>query len=342
MGVLFAVETGVRVQAADVNQYKEAFEEDHIGDGATNLHKAYIRLGADDEDTNRGITANTQTVKSHWEYDFELGTWGQREEGGAFQPVIGSGYDFISYEQHAELENGVWLNGLADDRFSVADPFFIVGGATTPVRWVLGRRRAVGDPDQVLISGQMGILDMATRIERDDDGNMTFTDAMAGSWKLATLAQGGMERFASPQYSNTVTYDPDTVLATNDLTLGYDAAEFCNYYKWEVAGATLSRIVLVRRVRLPDVFQGWSSIRLKYKAVGDDTLAKVDVSLLDTTNAAATLVGATDLSEAFWDQATIIVSAGTFTPGEYVTLMITLWSKSGNPAFVGDLELNPA
>ena len=108
---------------------------------------------------------------------------------------------------------------------------------------------------------------------------------------------------------------------------------------------------------VPDDFQSWTaagpSIEVDYKT--DTTSAtdnKLDITMTDTAGAAVTLAGtastmvSTTANTWVEDQVVAAASlAGTYTPGEYVTITVKMSSKATttanrNPAYLGAFNFN--
>lgn len=354
MPILISRSPGKAILDRDINQLIDAFTTEHIGTSTSNLHNKFIRLGLPDADDSRGLIANLASAEKTLEFDPTRNGWGQIVDSNGFELFLTERTGMLSdpdmdpvfYSNKGQSVSGVILSGLQDTRFSLSKPFFIMGGLSSPVRYVIGRRRTndLGGSDEILVSGLLGIRDMATRIDRDDLGNMTLTDILAGSWKLSQLAQVGADRFFSPVFDDAVVYDVNSVLPTvgNTLSNSFDPIDFHNFYKWTSNQSLPQTLKIMLRVKLPVVFSGWANIRCYVKTTNTGGMSFLDVGLRGTNNVAATLTGATNLSSLGWTQYTILVNSGTFTAGQYITLEFSVTARGAQSVYLGEVELNYA
>jgi hypothetical protein len=187
--------------------------------------------------------------------------------------------------------------------------------------------------------------------------NKTLTTDAGGAmvWVDDAAVTREVSAHVAPEFSNFT-------LATSGAnghkgSLESDHADNRNFYKWKTrkTGAMQDYDVVFQWM-VPDDFQSWSTtanpIEVDYKT--DTTVAtdnKLDITMNDTANAAVTLDGtASGIVSAVADTwATAIVdssiAAGTFTPGEYVTITVKMSSKATttankNPAYLGAFTFN--
>ena len=95
------------------------------------------------------------------------------------------------------------------------------------------------------------------------------------------------------------------------------------------------------RFRLPANFTTWNSIKLWNKVIQSiGAAAKVTAELWDTANAAVTLTGGANLANTAWTQTTISVGGGTFAPGGFIPLRLTLFAGQNDQARIGEIFLD--
>lgn len=125
------------------------------------------------------------------------------------------------------------------------------------------------------------------------------------------------------------------------LTSGFDATDFHNFYEWSSDSTGLNDCSVVVRFRLPANFTTWNSIKLWNKVIQSiGAAAKVTAELWDTANAAVTLTGGANLANTAWTQTTISVGGGTFAPGGFITLRLTLFAGQNDQARIGEIFLD--
>lgn len=360
MPILFNRDEGRSIRNIDHNTIAAAFSQEHVGDEVNNVHKKTIRLGQADANDVREVIApllaGERKLQYNPTYASGTGAWGRdQSDGDGFHAFLTDKItvppfdaDYVVYSKRNGLVCGLRLSGMESDpepagRFSLTAPFFITGGSSTPVKYVIGQRRSGTANDQVLISGELGIVDMATRIDRDGLGNMTFSDIVAGTWKLKQLVQTNADTAFSPEFDDAVVYDPTNAQATvgNILSSSFDATDFHNFYKWTVPGASEAEVRVMLRVKLPTPFFGWQNIRCFFRTT-HVLLSFLDIKLYGTNNAAAVLSGGTGLTSLGWSQYTILVSSGVFAQGEYITLEFKFRTQQGQAVFLGEVQLNYA
>lgn len=156
--------------------------------------------------------------------------------------------------------------------------------------------------------------------------------------------------------NRTIVYFPeyaDAVVsmdgAENDGTLESerDGENFRNFYEWRVNKATLQDIDVVLSVELPEDFSSFQAtpLQVAYRTSDADVAdAQIDITVLDTANAAVTTSGATDLNNTSWTTANITFSGSpTFTPGGVMTIRFKLQARkdgTAQSAFINAVHLN--
>ncbi len=172
-----------------------------------------------------------------------------------------------------------------------------------------------------------------------DDTNNSFT--------VNTDYSSGAQISLSPEYSGAVYYG-DGSNNVGQLVLQYDSTNKENYYKWTSTSSSLQDYTIAVRVKIPDEFEFWDGatpIQFRYRtnaASADDN--QIDITMLDTAGSAVSLTGGVNFANTSWTTATITgpESAGTYTPGSYVTILISMQARTTNTgeAHAGFLNLN--
>lgn len=156
--------------------------------------------------------------------------------------------------------------------------------------------------------------------------------------------------------SGTVVYIPefaDSVISTdgtnNDGILygDRDIVNFKNHYQWTSTKTTLQDIDIVMSIRLPDGFTGFQAtpIQVEYMT-STATLADadLDITVLDTANAAVSTIGASDLNNVAWTTADITFGGTpTFTAGENITINFKLQTRKAGTdqsVFLGNVFIH--
>lgn len=172
-----------------------------------------------------------------------------------------------------------------------------------------------------------------------DDANNTFT--------INTGFSSGAQVSLSPEYAGAVYYG-DGSNNVGQMVLAYDSTAKENYYQWNSTASSLQDYTIAVRVKVPDEFTHWDGqapIQFRYRtnaAASADN--QIDVTMLDTAGSAVSLTDGADLANTSWTTATITgpESTGTYTPGSYVTILITMQARTTNTgeAHAGYLNLN--
>ncbi len=172
-----------------------------------------------------------------------------------------------------------------------------------------------------------------------DDSNGTFTVAQGfSSGSIVAL---------SPEYSGAVYYG-DGGTNVGQLVLEYDSTNKENYYKWTSTKTDLNDYNISIRVQVPDEFDHWDGtvpIQFRYRtnaASTDDN--QIDVTMLDTAGSSVSLTDGANLANTSWTTATVTgpESAGTYTPGGYITIILAMQARTTNTgeAHAGFININ--
>ncbi|MFH0770983.1 MAG: hypothetical protein V1926_06480 [Candidatus Peregrinibacteria bacterium] len=175
-----------------------------------------------------------------------------------------------------------------------------------------------------------------------NDGNGTL------SWSATTGVGSGGVLALSPEYPNAVYFSTGAI--TNyigQLSYDYDETNKQNFYHWATTKADLQEYWIAVRVRIPDNFSAWDTIRpiqFNYRtAQDDDAVNHLTMRLLDTAGTEIALTGGNKLKSAnAWTVATVTgpEAAGTYTQGSYITLLIKVNTTTAGSADAGYVNLN--
>lgn len=177
-------------------------------------------------------------------------------------------------------------------------------------------------------------------LTNDGSGNLSWAAASSG----VDNSSGGIV-FLSPEYANAV-YFGDGSSNVGRLMIDYDSTNKENYYRWQTTKGTSQDYSIAVRVRVPDNFAAWDSanpIQFRYRTgTANGAENDIDITMLDTANSAVTLTGGSNLTNTSWTTANITgpQASGTYTPGSYVTVIVTLTATSAGTVDAGYLEFN--
>ena len=129
-----------------------------------------------------------------------------------------------------------------------------------------------------------------------------------------------------------------------------DGTEDMNYYSWEARRTALHDYTIAVEWYIPENFDSWQgtdSVSLRYLTEDPDPTDN-NVSVWVVNNAGTTVASSLTNANTSWTDIDLDLTAGTFNPGEHVTVFVTLRSRrdggvgGGNPrhARVGDLTFN--
>ena len=174
-------------------------------------------------------------------------------------------------------------------------------------------------------------------LKTDGAGNLSWSDAVG-------VGSGGV-LFLSPEYPHAVYFGSGSTYI-GQLSYAYDSTNKENYYHWTSSKAELQDYWISVRVRVPDTFSAWDAnrpIQFRYRTTdASNTVNYATIRLLDTTGAAVALTGGDLLANTSWTTAAITgpASAGTYTKGGYITLLIKLAMTSAGSADAGYINVN--
>ncbi len=149
--------------------------------------------------------------------------------------------------------------------------------------------------------------------------------------------------FFAPEYDGAI-FQKDGSSNSGTLSPGYDGTNFHNYYRWRTSRESLQDYDIIIRTQLPEDFVAWDDNPLTFYYRTTNTNPsdnKLDITLLNTANAAAPLTGNTGLTSATWAtySSSDNISGGTWTPGEWITIKIKTYATDDRSVFAGELVL---
>lgn len=260
------------------------------------------------------------------------------------------------------LINGVDISTLAS---SPASQLLVTSGAALTVNVSAGNYRLSGTTTE--FAGAAGVA-----LADDTTNYLYFTTAglqVGASFptdesiiRLATVVTSGgaidsvndARVFASDDRAKTtvvsleplypqVSYTASGANHVGALKIEYDSGLDRNYYSWRSSKSTLQEYVVVVSVQLPNSFNQFNSPALELDYKTSSALAadnNIGIEVLDTTNTLVALGGATsNLANTNWTTTSIDFNSGTFTPGEAITVKLTVAAKDSQEAALSTLKL---
>lgn len=174
-------------------------------------------------------------------------------------------------------------------------------------------------------------------LKTDGAGNLSWTTS------LASAGSGGIVSL-QPEYPGAV-YFASGSTAVGSLAYIYDSTNKENAYRWNSTKTALQDYWMSVRVKVPKNFSAWdpTPIKFRYKTLTTSAADNfITVRLLDTTGANVSLTGASSLTSSVantWTTANITLTGGTFTAGDYVTVLVKVAAKSTGTANPGYIDL---
>lgn len=176
-------------------------------------------------------------------------------------------------------------------------------------------------------------------------GSVLRTDG-AGNLNWGFSEGSGSIISMHPEYQNALYFQSGSTYIGQLAASGAINAGFENTYQWTSTKTEIQDYWISTRVRIPDNFVRWDPVRslqLRYRTkTATASQNHVTVRLLDTAGSAVALTGAAALTNTSFTTASITgpQSAGTYTPGGYITVLIKLGANSSGQANVGFLNFN--
>ncbi len=220
------------------------------------------------------------------------------------------------------------------DRFEFSDDVKTTGNLSGSTLTIDGtvtfRGQAMNFPTNTGVSGSV--------LRTDGAGNLGWYESAGdGSGDILSL---------HPEYPNAIYYQSGSTYIGQLAGSGGLNAGFENTYQWTSTKATAQDYWISTKVRIPDNFLRWDpvkSLQLRYRTKTATTSQNhITVKLLDTTGAAVALTGGATLANTSFTTASITgpSSAGTYTPGGYITILVKLAANSSGQANAGFLNLH--
>jgi hypothetical protein len=219
-------------------------------------------------------------------------------------------------------------------RFEFSDDIktsgYLSGATLTVDGTVTFRGQAMNFPTNTGASGSV--------LRTDGAGNLGwYTSAGDGSGDIINL---------QPEYPNAIYYQSGSSYIGQLAGSGGLNSGFENTYQWTSTKASIQDYWVSTRIRVPDNFLRWDpvkSLQLRYRTkTGTTSQNHVTVKLLDTTGAAVALTGGATLASTSFATANITgpSSAGTYTPGGFITVLVKLAANSSGQANAGYMTLH--
>ncbi len=179
-----------------------------------------------------------------------------------------------------------------------------------------------------------------TFLKNDGAGNLTWATTSVGNGSGGVLS-------LHPEYPNAVYYQSGST-AVGTMTYSYDSTNKQNYYRWTTSKPALQDYWVSVRVMVPKNFvhfQTSSGIVLRLRS---NTTAAADnyttLRLYDTAGAEVAITGNASLRSGTantWDAKAIGgTTAGTYTPGGYITILMKVASTNAGFLDLGNIDLN--
>jgi hypothetical protein len=152
-----------------------------------------------------------------------------------------------------------------------------------------------------------------------------------------------VEAVFHPEYEGA-SYEGDGTDNVGQLYVRHDDPAVRNAYVWTTTRATQQDYDVILRLTLPSTFVRWSATPLEVQYLtssGVPASAKVDISMLDTTDTPVSLLGgATDLTSVTWSSTNLTFNGSPiWAAGEDITLRIKLSALAGEQAQVSRVRL---
>ena len=166
------------------------------------------------------------------------------------------------------------------------------------------------------------------------------------SWSTGVNEGSGDILGLQPEYPNAIYYQSGSSYIGQLAGSGGMNTSFENTYSWTSTKATAQDYWVSTKIRVPDNFVRWDpvkSLQLRYRTKTSTTSQNhITVKLLDTAGTAVALTGGATLANTSFTTANITgpSSAGTYTPGGFITILVKLAANSSGQANAGFLTLN--
>ena len=144
----------------------------------------------------------------------------------------------------------------------------------------------------------------------------------------------------APNFPNS-SYYGDGSSNVGQLKLSRDTENNRNHYTWSTTNAVLQDYTIAIEYTLPDNFTTWGTtpITVDYKTnTGSADDAKIGVRVFNGSGTADTALA--NLANNSWSTGSITSLTQAYAAGDTITLLIDVFSTSGNPADVGRITLD--
>lgn len=238
----------------------------------------------------------------------------------------------LTFGSDTTTENITFQNSR--DRFEFSDDVkttgYLSGSTLTVDGTVTFRGQAINFPTGTGLSGSV--------LRTDGAGNLTWSKGInEGSGDILSM---------HPEFENVLYFQSGSsyigqLALSGAINSGYEST-----YQWASTKSTMQDYWMSIRVRIPDNFVRWdpsASLQLRYRTKTSNTAQNhITVKLLDTAGTAVALTGGATLANTAFTTASISgpSSAGTYTPGGYITVLIKAAATSAGQANVGFLNFN--
>jgi hypothetical protein len=305
----------------------EPFMEISAGDGATDIEMRFASMGV------------LKWDQASSRFDFSAGLYVRGDlltEGDLTINADGEAVDATIHFGSGSSAEALWYDA-EDQRFAVSDDLFASGDLQTAGE-LLGLSLTLESgsvslngveylfPDSVPGSGYV--------LTTDGNGALTWQVPLAGSSEQESVLS------LSPEYAGAV-YFGDGTNNRGTLIADYDEVSRENYYRWETTHKKRVQDYSISvQVMVPPTFVRWADVPIEFSYrtdSGDPAKSALSFQVFDTTG--ATVVDLSGLSSSAWATAQPSIS-GTFTPGEYITMIITLYTDRKSFADAGTIHLN--
>jgi hypothetical protein len=199
------------------------------------------------------------------------------------------------------------------------------------------------------------MLDRLARLERITVGPGTQRVIAAGGASIFQAKQRVESRRGSsvvaqpirlvPEYAGAVVYSTDPENETGTMCGWYDDTNVHNCYKWTTPEVTAQEYGIAVRAQVPMGWTAWAATCRVYglcsAAAGAGTAVQL-VGLLDTmdTDVLASPITIAANTDNTWQEETLTMPAGTYTPGGLITFVFRLAAVADSIAYLGELILD--
>jgi hypothetical protein len=185
----------------------------------------------------------------------------------------------------------------------------------------------------------------AMQVVIGNTGN-TITLSSGGGFVLTGSARSARTIQLNPEYPGAVLDNGTLSNNSGTMTSGIDLTNRMNYYKWTTTQGTQQSYDIDVQVPIPKDFDGWASSNAMSISsyVSTFNTSKVFVEIRDSTNTVTCNFlevepGVLNTWRAY-DSSSCLTFSGTYTPGDYMTFRIRMYSPTNGDVRVGNITLN--